>query len=142
MTTDVQKTLIQVNGVSIPGILRDGAFIGESPLSTFVQYRAVNLDTGETRRFIVDIPCTVETIIIADSANNPTYNFTVTTPQQFVWMIAIPSSQIVNYGSTKIINFPQFVLDRGFIVSFTPTVAITSMAIFTKPALNIDVRDF
>lgn len=142
MTSEIQKTLIQVNGVSIPGILRDGAFIGESPVFTFVQYRAVNLDASEARRFIVDIPCTIETIVIADTTNNPTYNFTVTTPQLFTWTITIPSTQIVNYGSTKIINFPQFVLDKGFIVSFTPTAAITNLAIFTKPALNIDVRDF
>ncbi len=142
MTSEVQRTLINVNGVSIPGILRDGAFLGESPIATFVQYRAISLDANEARRFTIDIPCTVENIVIADSTNNPTYNFTVTTPQSFIWTMAIGSSQIINLGSTKIINFPQLVLDKNFVVSFTPTTAISSMAIFTKPALNIDIRDF
>lgn len=140
--TEIQRTLINVNGVSVPGIARDGAFVGESPLATFIQYRAINLDANEARRFIVDQTCTIESIIIADTTNNPTYTFTVTTSQGFVWTISIPSAQIINFGSTKIIYFPQVVLDKGFIVSFTPTTAITNMALFTKPALNIDVRDF
>ena len=139
---DIQKTLINVNGVTVPGVSRDGAFIREANISPFIQYRAINLDATEARKFIVDLPCTIETIVIADSTNNPTYNFTVTTPQQITWTIAIPTAQIVNYGSTKIINFPQLVLDKGFIVSFTPVTAISNLVIFTKPAFNVDVRDF
>ena len=139
---DVRKTLANVNGLSIPGISRDGLFIGESPVSSFVQYRAVNLDVKEPRTILIEHPCVIDTILISDASNGTQYDFSVVTTEGFTWVVTIPTTQIINFGTTRIINFPDFVLDKGYRLIVIPNNPLAGVVVFTRLAINVDIRDF
>lgn len=139
---DVRKTLVNISGVSIPGISRDGLFLGESPVNSFIQYRAVALDAGEARKILVKHPCTIETILISDPANGTKYDFQVITTEGFTWLISIPTTQVLNFGTTRIIAFPNFVLDADYQLIITPSNPLSGVVVFTRLAVNVDIRDF
>lgn len=139
---DVRKTVLNINNTPIPGISRDGLFIGEAPISTFIQYRATNLDAGETRKILIEHACTISTILISDVSNSTKYDFLVITSEGFVWTISIPTAQILSFGNTRIINFPDFVLEKGYLITITPSNPLAGMVVFTKLAANVDIRDF
>lgn len=139
---DVVRTIAQINNLSVPGFLRDGTFLREQDISTFIQYRSVNLDANEDRSFKVDFPCTIDTIIVQDLQSSAKYDFKVTTPEGFIWNISIPSAMATNYGSTKIVTFPDFVLDRGSTVSIRPEKALNALVIFVRLAFNVDIEEF
>lgn len=142
---DIRKTVVTLNtlgSIPVPGITRDGVFIGESPVSTFIQYRAVNLRATEPRSVLIEHPCTVDTIIVSDPANSTKYDFIVETTEGFRWIVSVPATLVYNYGVTRIISFPSFVLDKGYKLTITPTNTLPGLVVFTKLAINVDIRDF
>jgi hypothetical protein len=81
MTVETQKTQITVNGVSVPGILFDGAFISYSPIETRLLYRTGAFAANTGRTFIIDCPSLVETILFFDTNNNTVYSFSFLTAE-------------------------------------------------------------
>lgn len=144
MTLEAQRSLVNVNGVAVPGVLRNGAFVSEAPIDTFILFRGANFTANSAKSFFVEFPCTPRSILISDTNNNTTYTLSILTSEGFIWTMAfsVNTLSVANYGSTKLINFPGFVIDKGAKVSFQASNAISSVAIFAALAINIDVKDF
>jgi hypothetical protein len=142
MTVETQKTQIVVNGVSVPGILFDGAFISYSPIETRLLYRsgAFTANTGKT--FTIECPSLVETILFFDTNNNTVYNFAFLTPEGISYNASFNNSNYTSLGNTKTINSPRYVLEKGTKVTITPDKAVQGIALFCRPAYNIDIKNF
>lgn len=144
MTLEAQRSLVNVNGVAVPGVLRNGAFVSEAPIDTFILFRGLTLAANAQRSFFIEFPCTPRTILISDSNNNTIYTLSILTSEGFTWTMTFSASAltVAVYGNTKLINFPGFVIDKGAKVTFQASNAISAVAIFAALAINIDVKDF
>lgn len=142
MALEAERTIINVNGVSVPGVNRDGVFIGEQPINTFLLFRANAFVANTSRTFLIDFPVTPKTAIISDTTNNNTYIFTILTAEGITWTITVAASQVTAYGNTKVFNFPPIVMDKASKATVAVTNAIQAMCIFANFAYNIEVRDF
>lgn len=142
---EATKTLVNVNGVLVPGISRDGAFLSETPIETFVLFRSGSFSASQSKNFLVDFPCKLRSVIIGDTNSDTTYTFTVLTAEGVSWTMIFAANnivQVVSYGNVKLINFPIMVLDRGTKVTVAVSKAVQSIAVFTNLSFNIDVKDF
>lgn len=142
MTLETERALINVNNVSVPGFFRNGAFISEVPINTFILYRSGSFATNQIKTFLVEAPCTPKTIVILDTTNNNTYTFVVTTTELIIYTIVFSAAQVTIHGNTKIINFPLIVLDKGTRVSLQVSNAIQGVALFANFAYNVEIKEF
>lgn len=142
MPLETIKTKINVNNVAVPGILLDGAFVGYSPFETRLLYRTGAFAAGQSKTFTIECPSLIETILFFDTNNNSVYNFAFLTLDGASYSAGFTNSNYVALGNTKAISSPKFVLDKGTKVTVTPDKAIGGMAMFCRPAYNIDIKDF
>ena len=144
MTLEAQKALININGVAVPGVFRNGSFISEQPIETYLLFRGGAFAASTPRSFLIEFPCLLKSILIADSGNLTTYSVGILTAEGFLWTLtfSVAAGNTANYGTTKLINFPAVLLDKGAKITFQANSAITGVAIFATPAFNIDARDF
>lgn len=142
MTLESERAVISVNGVSVPGVTRNGLFISEQPINTFMVFRSGAFLANTSKNCLVEFPVTPKTLIISDTTTNNTYTLGVLTPEGVNWIIPITSTQLAVYGSTKIFNFGSMVIDKGSKLTFGVVNAIQSVAMFSNLAYNVDVRDF
>lgn len=137
-----RKEVINVNGISVPGITRDGVFISEQPINTFMLFKSGAFAAGVAKSFLVDFPIIPKTIVFSDTTNNNTYTLSILTYELVLWTMTIPVAQLKSYGTTKVLDFPLLVVDKLSRFSISATNAFQSVAIFANLAYNIDVRDF
>lgn len=142
MPLDVNRALINVNGVSVPGINRDGAFISEAPINTFIVQRSGAFTAGEAKTFIVDFPILLRTLVFQDTTNNATYTITVTTIEGIVWILTVDNDKVIAFGNCKVFYLPQITLDKGTRVTISSNNALQSVSMFSNLAYNIDVVNF
>jgi len=142
MTVETQKTQINVNGVPVPGILLDGSFVSYSPIETRLLYRSGAFTANQSKVFIVECPSLVETILFFDTNNNTVYNFAFLTAEGTSYSASFNNSNYTALGNTKTVNSPRYVLEKGTKVTITPDKAIQGIALFCRPAYNIDIKDF
>lgn len=135
---DFYKHLVSANGASIPGILRDGQFITESPIQSYLIFRTSDIKPRETKQFVNEHPCIIKSIFINDDApnfpDNNIYNIHITPPPSSasrVWRVGFGNLEhdsetpgITSFGDTKVINFPFTLLDKGAIFSIGAVRAI------------------
>lgn len=142
MTLESQRGVISVNGVAVPGVYRNGVFIGEQPVNTFIVNRSGAFLAAQVKSFFVDFPILLKLLIISDTTNNNTYTLTILSPEGVTWTMVIPVAQATSTGTCKTINLPQMALDKGTKVSISAVNAFQSMAMYSNLAYNIDVKDF
>lgn len=141
MVLEARKTSIVYNGVSVPGIDRNGSFLAESPVETFILYRTGTTTTAGTKPFTIEFPSVPKTAVILDTNSNSSYTFEVTTREGILWSYTFSGIWVYSYGNTKTMNFPIMVIDKDSRVVFKPSVTIQAMALFTNLAYNVDVRE-
>lgn len=145
MTIELGRALVNVNGVSVPGVFRNGAFVSETPIETFVLYRSGPFASNQTKSFTVGFSCKPKTVLISDSNSDTIYSFGVTTPEGATWNMAFSASNtnhVQNLGTTKLIAFPPFVLEKGTKIAIGSNKQIQGFVFFTSLAINLDVEDF
>lgn len=142
MTLEAVRTAININGVSVPGVNRDGLFIGEQPINTFVLFKTGSMTAGSSKSFLIDFPITPKAVIINDTTTNNTYTFNIVTADNVSFPTVIAASQMTIYGNAKVFTFPSIVWDKGTRISVNVTNAIQAIQIFGCLAYNVDIRDF
>lgn len=142
MTLEAQRTVINVNGISIPGVNRDGVFIGEQPINTFVLFKTGSMAAGSSKLFVIDFPITPKAAIISDTSTNNTYTFNIVTADNVNFPMVVGATQVTAHGNAKVFNFPSIVWDKGTRISVAVTNAIGAIQIFGSLAYNVDIRDF
>lgn len=145
MSLEINRAVVNFNSVPIPGVFRNGTFIGETPIESLILFRSGSFASSQTKTFTVDFPCKPRTVMVSDTNSDTTYTFTVTTPEGATWsmsFIANNINQVLTFGQTKIINFPAFVLTEGTKVAIIANKNLSALAFFASLAFNIDVKDF
>lgn len=142
MTLEIQKTLINVNNIPVPGVLVDGAFVGYAPIESRLLYRSGAFTSGQSKTFVIECPSLVDTLLFFDTNSDTVYNFTFLTAEGISYSSSFNNSTYTALGSTKAIYSPKYILDKGTKVTVTPNKAISGMAMFCLPAYNIDIKDF
>ena len=145
MTLELNRAVVNFNSVPIPGVFRNGTFIGETPIESFILFRSGAFASSQTKSFTVDFPCKPRTVMVSDTNSDTTYTFTVTTPEGAIWTMnfaANNASQVTSYGQTKLINFPAFVLTEGTKVAINTNKNLSLLVFFANLSFNVDVKDF
>lgn len=145
MTLELNRALVNVNGVSVPGVFRNGAFVSETPIETFLLFRSGSFTSNQLKTFTINFPCKPKTVLISDSNSDSTYTFELLTAEGATWRMTFNASNLThvqNLGNTKQIVFPSFVLDKGTKVTVSSSKQIQGFVFFASLSLNLDVEDF
>lgn len=142
MALEAERTVISVNGIAVPGVNRNGVFLGESPVTTFLVFRSFNFTANQQKTFWVEFPCTPKTILFNDTNNTSTYTITITSTDGSILTLTFDPASITRFGNVKLVNFPPVVLDKGTKITVQSNNAFQSFICFANLAYNIDVKDF
>lgn len=145
MSLELNRAVVNFNGVPVPGFFRNGMFLGETPIETFLLFRSGAFTANQSKSFLVDLPIKPKTVLVSDTNADTTYTFTVTTPENVIWTMPFTASNMLHckiIGNSKLIDFPSFVLDKGSRVTISPSKAIQGIAFFAGFASNVEIEDF
>lgn len=145
MGAEVTRGLININGVSVPGFFRDGAYLAESPVETFILFRSGGFSANQSKTFMVDFAVKPKTVLVSDTNSDTVYTFLITTAEGVVWTLPFTANNVLHckiIGNTKLIDFPSLVLDRGTKIAISPNKAIQGVALFVGFAANSQIEDF
>lgn len=142
MTLEVARSSIAVNGISVPGFDRNGLFIGESPVTTYLLFRSGAFAAGQAKSFMIEFPCIPRAILFNDTLATNTYNISILTSDGTTWAFVASGANITSFGNMRSVALPAVVLDKGAKVTITPTSAIQGFIMSATLAYNIEVKDF
>lgn len=142
MPVDINRTTVNVNGVPIPGLSRNGLFLSESPIDSYFLYRTPNLAANVAKTFVLDFTGIIEFIVANDTTGNAVYTVTIVTPENVTHTFTIPGAVITNYTGVRVIAFPKFPIDKGSRISIASSAAVGVVSIYLSAAIRLDTIDF
>ena len=143
MVLEVQKAAITINNIAVPGIYRNGLFVGETPTDTFVLFQSDEVAQNQNKVIAIQYPVCIDTIFISDREDDSIYIFNIKPINQEVqWTLEFKNENYINLGHTNVINFPRFILEKGAILTFNPSNTISAIAMFAKLAHTIEIKDY
>ena len=142
MTIEIQKTLINANGIPVPGTLLNGGFVGYSPIETRLLYRSGAFAANQSKTFTIECPSLIDTVLFFDTNSNSQYTLSALTAEGASYSATVTNAIYTALGNTKLVSSLKYVLDKRTKVTVTTDKAIQGIAIFCLPAYNIDIKDF
>lgn len=142
MPIDIIRTSVNMNGVAIPGISRNGQFLTEQPIESLFMFRTPALAAGVAKSFKIDFSGVIELALCIDTGTTTNFTFTVVTPENVTYVMELIPALTTKYGNTRVLNLPKIPIDKGSTVSILSSTATTQMTLFVRPAIRLDTIDF
>lgn len=142
MPLDINRTSINVNGIPVPGLSRNGQFLSEAPVESYLLHRTTVLTANAAKSFIIDYSCIIEFVVCIDTNANTNFTFTITSPENVAYAITVPSVSTVKLGDTRIITLPNLPIDKRSTISVLSSNNISQLGLYTKPIVRLDTIEF
>ena len=106
-------------------------------------FQSDEIAQNQDKFIAIQYPIRIETIFISDREDDTIYLFDIKPiNQEIEWRFEFKNENYTNLGSTNVINFPPFILEKGSLLTFNSSNTISAIAILAKLAHTIEIKDF
>ena len=143
---EVKQSVISVGGHSVPGLTRDGLFLGEAPIDTYCWFRLNRIASNYAPQVLLDYSVLIESVFF-DLEEVPSFpvffQIEVILPDGQVLMVfRFEENNIVKFKDSYQIKVPTLPLQAGLKINCFSSHVLRSINLYCKLIQIIDVKNF